>query len=398
MLLDQSHALSSSHVASSLVHLSSSLLSSFLSWTPPLHSAHSLPPPPPPLLSRCSTYKIWQHSTIWEKHWRHSLVLMSGKKGGGGRLSPDFHFTGLIYSRKEGVYGYGGRLSLTSSQKQRRTHKKWNVGSLSAIKRHEKRAKANQKKKKSNSSDENNESFIISWKRQRNTRTESLYVVYSLSRNTFGTQRCNHPNFLQISAVNRPVTCTGWAKNPRGGFTHPADFASLLLIAGWSSSFSLGAAKRGRHYRPRRSLRRGNWLMKRETKRQIWACPRYSVCRDLVFPLTGLKLTERISYTGSGEMWTRSSFWRVPGSARFQGVGDYCGMSVPFWFIVLNIDSLVKQLAALSASCLPPTHWTKVNVLAWDKRLRIHLYSNFKQTSCRCWRHSRLLVLFKDRA
>lgn len=48
MLLDQSHALSSSlTLPLSLVHFSSSLLSSFCPAPPllPLHSAHSLPPP-----------------------------------------------------------------------------------------------------------------------------------------------------------------------------------------------------------------------------------------------------------------------------------------------------------------------------------------------------------------
>lgn len=40
-----------------------------------------------------------------------------------------------------------------------------------------------------------------------------------------------------------------------------------------------------------------------------------------LFSLTGLKLTERISYTGSGEMWTRFSIWRVPVSPlAFRGI------------------------------------------------------------------------------
>lgn len=39
-----------------------------------------------------------------------------------------------------------------------------------------------------------------------------------------------------------------------------------------------------------------------------------------LFSLTGLKLTKRISYTGSGEMWTRFSFWLTAVSAAFQGI------------------------------------------------------------------------------
>lgn len=65
----------------------------------------------------------------------------------------------------------------------------------------------------------------------------------SLRENKSGTQHCNHLNFAGLHGKQaRPVRCKpsslDYAKNQKGNFTHPADLAVLLLIAGWSSSFS----------------------------------------------------------------------------------------------------------------------------------------------------------------
>lgn len=69
----------------------------------------------------------------------------------------------------------------------------------------------------------------------------------------------------------------------------------------------------------RARLQRGKlWLMKRKRGRSERVLD--TTFAVTLFSLTGLKLTERISYTGSAEMWTRFSFWRVPVSARFQGI------------------------------------------------------------------------------
>lgn len=83
---------------------------------------------------------------------------------------------------------------------------------------------------------------------------------------------------------------TDWAKNLRGNFTHPADLALLLLIAGWSSISpkreavitSLAGAL---------SFWLQLWLMKKveagkkkkggRKKRQILVCPRY---KHLLWP------------------------------------------------------------------------------------------------------------------
>lgn len=65
----------------------------------------------------------------------------------------------------------------------------------------------------------------------------------SLRENKFGMQHCNHLNFAGLYGKQaRPVrykpSSLDQAKNQKGNFTHPADLAVLLLIAGWSSSFS----------------------------------------------------------------------------------------------------------------------------------------------------------------
>lgn len=76
-------------------------------------------------------------------------------------------------------------------------------------------------------------------------------------------------NRPEQSDVNPPSL--GSANNQRGNFTHPADSAVLLLIAGCSSGFSPGAEKRNRHYqshRSRRPTRRGETLIDEKRKKE----------------------------------------------------------------------------------------------------------------------------------
>lgn len=151
----------------------------------------------------------------------------------------------------------------------------------------------------------------------------------SLRENKFGSQHCNHLNFVGLHGKQaKPGRCkppsVDRAKNQKGNFTHPADSAVLLLIAGWSSNLSPRCWEEKPSLlvsqEPEPNSKGKLWLMKRRKKRQIRVCPRYNICCVTLFSLTELKLTEWISYTGSAEMWTRFSFWRVPVSARFQGI------------------------------------------------------------------------------
>lgn len=170
---------------------------------------------------------------------------------------------------------------------------------------------------------------------------------------------------LQAFMVNRqsdvnPPSRSARAKNQRGNFTHPADSAVLLLITGCGSSLSSPALRRKAVI----TSLTGAWAqLQRETvidekrdgkKKNNGRSERVldTTFAVTLFCLTGLKLTKRISYTGRAEMRTRFSFWRVPVSVRFQGLQQH---KHAFWFIVLNIDSLGKQLATWSAP-LYPTH------------------------------------------
>lgn len=94
----------------------------------------------------------------------------------------------------------------------------------------------------------------------------------SLRENKFGTQHCNHLNFAGLHGKQaRPVrykpSSLDHAKNQKGNFTHPADLAVLLLIAGWSSSFSPVLRKEtviASLIGARAQLQRESWLMKRK--------------------------------------------------------------------------------------------------------------------------------------
>ena len=91
-------------------------------------------------------------------------------------------------------------------------------------------------------------------------------------------------------------------KNPKGVFlflfTYPVDLATLPLIAGLSSVFSPPKLSRGTvitylvsapapHHDSKGKLwllRKKNTHRRRRRRRLIRACPRYSICGDLVFP------------------------------------------------------------------------------------------------------------------
>lgn len=99
-------------------------------------------------------------------------------------------------------------------------------------------------------------------------------------------EKTNYCQYKNTRAVRCKPSSLNQARNLKGNFTHPADSAVLLLIAGWSSSFCPRAQKTNLYYSSRRSLSQ----LQRETlsdekeKRQIRACPRYNICCDLVFP------------------------------------------------------------------------------------------------------------------
>lgn len=191
----------------------------------------------------------------------------------------------------------------------------------------------------------------------------------SLREHKFGIQHCNHLNFACLhSKQARPVRCKppsmDQAKNQKGIFTHPADSAVLLLIAGWSSSFS----PRCRDEKPSLLVSQESkpnskgklWLMKRK-KRSRSECVLDTTFAVTLFSLTGLKLPKQISYTGSGEMWTRFSFWRVPVSTRFQGITAaraclliYCAKHRIISETVGYIECFTVSHAGLS-SLHPPT-------------------------------------------
>lgn len=80
--------------------------------------------------------------------------------------------------------------------------------------------------------------------------------------------------------------------------------------------------------------------MRRKKRRQIRACPRYNICCDLVSP--DRSKINRISCTGSGEKCgPDSAFGASLSLLAFRGLQQHERR-----FILLNIDSLAKQLAA----------------------------------------------------
>lgn len=159
--------------------------------------------------------------------------------------------------------------------------------------------------------------------------------------------------------VNRPVRCN----------TPPAPLPTLrtkprirreilhilriLLIAGWSPSFSPGAEKRNRHYQSRRSpspAPKGNfdWWREKEAdlsvssiQHLLWPC----------FPCDRSKINQAAQL-----YWEWRNVDQILLLARprlcfaFRGLQQH---EHAFWFIVLNMDSLVKQLATLSALVSP---------------------------------------------
>lgn len=98
-----------------------------------------------------------------------------------------------------------------------------------------------------------------------------------------------------------------------------------------------------------------------------------------LFSLTGLKLTKQISYTGSGEMWTRFSFWRVPVSARFQGItaARACLLIYCAKHRFISETAGYIECFTVSHTCLPslhPPHWNRFNTVMSNKCLRIWIY------------------------
>lgn len=155
------------------------------------------------------------------------------------------------------------------------------------------------------------------------------------------------------------------AKNQKGNFTHPADSAVLLLIAGWSSSFSPRCWEEKPSLlvsqEPEPNSKGKLWLMKRKRGRSKRVLD--TTFAVTLFSLTGLKLTKRISYTGSGEMWTRFPFWRVPVSARFQGITAARACLLIYCAKHRFISETAGYVECFTVSLPPPTHWTIFKVL-----------------------------------